>query len=292
MHRICLVDGTTTVRRRAPGNPARARGRATSTRVGRTSGAGCGRSGCAARDVEKPPPSATPTVSRSPTTSERRSPHRVRRWPATSGHRHRPMPRQPVNRRRLGTWDSQVIRLYPDMLRHRSPSVTSPTPGGLPALPLPQGPAHPAPPLSAGPYPFPALRTPRRSQHPAYPAAPASGYPAAAEAHPSPAPTGPRHKKRSTGIIVVVLAVAALVAVGATSPLWWPDSTPTGKTAFPQNQIAASGGTTCVIRLGELYCWGSNKNGQVGDGSTTDRSTPVKVPGLTDVTAVYVGRVT
>lgn len=173
-------------------------------------------------------------------------------------------------------------------------SVPAPTPGGLPATALPAGPAHPAPPLSAGPYPFPGPPNAAVVAAPGfYPAAPASGYPAAAETHPSPVPTGPRHKKRSTGIIVgVVLAVAVMVAVGATSPLWWPDSTPPGKTAFPQNQIAASGGTTCVIRLGELYCWGNNKNGQVGDGSTTDRSTPVKVPGLTDVTAVHVGRVT
>ncbi|MEQ1750408.1 MAG: RCC1 domain-containing protein, partial [Prosthecobacter sp.] len=35
----------------------------------------------------------------------------------------------------------------------------------------------------------------------------------------------------------------------------------------------ATGHTSCAVRAdGTLACWGSNTDGQVGDGSTTDRS--------------------
>lgn len=35
---------------------------------------------------------------------------------------------------------------------------------------------------------------------------------------------------------------------------------------------------------GKLFTWGQNTNGQLGDGSTTTRTTPIMVPGLTDIT--------
>ncbi len=40
---------------------------------------------------------------------------------------------------------------------------------------------------------------------------------------------------------------------------------------------------------GTLWAWGSNSNGQVGDGTTTPRLTPVRVPGMTDVVAAVAG---
>jgi len=45
-----------------------------------------------------------------------------------------------------------------------------------------------------------------------------------------------------------------------------------GVTAF-----AAGGPHTCAIKSGALYCWGWNGYGQLGDGTTTNRSTPVQV---------------
>lgn len=46
-------------------------------------------------------------------------------------------------------------------------------------------------------------------------------------------------------------------------------------------------GTTCAISVGDLYCWGQNTSGQVGDGSAGgERLTPVRVAGLSGVTAV------
>ena len=40
---------------------------------------------------------------------------------------------------------------------------------------------------------------------------------------------------------------------------------------------------------GTVWTWGSNSNGQLGDGTTTDRSIPARVNGLTGVTAVAAG---
>jgi alpha-tubulin suppressor-like RCC1 family protein len=45
--------------------------------------------------------------------------------------------------------------------------------------------------------------------------------------------------------------------------------------------IALGGSHSCARRRdGAVLCWGSNPEGQVGDGSTVDRSTPVRVQGL------------
>ncbi|MGD2216952.1 MAG: Ig-like domain-containing protein [Gemmatimonadales bacterium] len=42
---------------------------------------------------------------------------------------------------------------------------------------------------------------------------------------------------------------------------------------------ASTGGHTCGLKAtGAAYCWGNNDSGQLGDGSTTNRDTPVLVP--------------
>jgi alpha-tubulin suppressor-like RCC1 family protein len=41
---------------------------------------------------------------------------------------------------------------------------------------------------------------------------------------------------------------------------------------------------------GTVRAWGANTYGQLGDGTTTRRTTPVPVPGLTGVETVTAGR--
>lgn len=45
----------------------------------------------------------------------------------------------------------------------------------------------------------------------------------------------------------------------------------------------------CAVRAGELRCWGDNAYGQIGDGTLTDRPTPVPVGALSGVTLLVAG---
>ena len=44
-----------------------------------------------------------------------------------------------------------------------------------------------------------------------------------------------------------------------------------------------------MVAGGAVYCWGDNYHGQLGDGSTTRRLTPVTVSGLYGTTTIAAG---
>src|SRR5438445_9522218 len=78
----------------------------------------------------------------------------------------------------------------------------------------------------------------------------------------------------------VALAVAA--CGGETSP-----TQPAARTFA---RVSAGGAHTCgVTSGGAAYCWGSNGDGELGDGTTADRLSPVPVAGGVSFAAVSAG---
>jgi alpha-tubulin suppressor-like RCC1 family protein len=63
-----------------------------------------------------------------------------------------------------------------------------------------------------------------------------------------------------------------------------------GLAANSVSQVSAGFGACALVMLGGLAtglrCWGQNANGQLGDGTTTARKSPVKVKGITSAQAV------
>jgi len=55
-------------------------------------------------------------------------------------------------------------------------------------------------------------------------------------------------------------------------------------------KVAAGGYHSLALKTdGTVWAWGDNHRGSLGDGTTTSRSTPVQVPGLTGVAAIEAG---
>lgn len=95
---------------------------------------------------------------------------------------------------------------------------------------------------------------------------------------------GPRSS--TAGRIGIPTATPARESTARNDPLIAPPpvvpvAPPAPSISFPIDRptIAAGGGHSCTITDGNAACWGSNENGQLGDGSYDMRDSPVFVPG-------------
>jgi len=55
-------------------------------------------------------------------------------------------------------------------------------------------------------------------------------------------------------------------------------------------QVVAALHTCALTRSGSVWCWGANDHGELGDGSTEDRTVPVRVDGIEDAVELAAGR--
>src|SRR5262249_16611370 len=53
--------------------------------------------------------------------------------------------------------------------------------------------------------------------------------------------------------------------------------------------LAAGGAHTCLLRKGEVRCWGKNDAGQLGNGTRAEAALPAVVKGLTNPVRIALG---
>ena len=84
---------------------------------------------------------------------------------------------------------------------------------------------------------------------------------------------------------VIMLLIAIMLTVLT------PVTAVTVDEASSYSKMISAGSDHCVVLKsdGTVYTWGGNGYGQLGDGTTTERNTPVQVSGLTGIVAISAG---
>ncbi len=93
----------------------------------------------------------------------------------------------------------------------------------------------------------------------------------------------------ATGELGIGSTADATVPTSVVSSGVLSDKTVTAISTDTDDGAGDAGQHTCVVADGGVYCWGLNTNGELGDGSTTQRTTPVQAGTITGATAVAAG---
>ena len=112
----------------------------------------------------------------------------------------------------------------------------------------------------------------------------------------SPATTPPAEEPKAAGVAVVEVSAGGAATCAAmsngTEVLCWGGDAPAGAlvSGFYFSKLAVGGGHICGLTPdGLAYCWGENAQGQLGDGSTTTRTTPTAVKATARFTEISIG---
>ncbi len=94
----------------------------------------------------------------------------------------------------------------------------------------------------------------------------------------------------ATGTTLKVMVPANTITGDVTVSIGANSSSPLPFTFHIRPQSAAAGSHTLALKNdGTVWAWGKNNNGQLGDGTLIDRSTPVQVGGLNSIVSVAGG---
>ena len=96
-------------------------------------------------------------------------------------------------------------------------------------------------------------------------------------------------KEQAAAFILAVIKARQAAAVAVTAAAAATPATPP-PAPLVVTQLAAGFRHTCALRSdGTVWCWGDNTTGQLGDATTTQALTPVRVVGITTATQITTG---
>jgi alpha-tubulin suppressor-like RCC1 family protein len=100
---------------------------------------------------------------------------------------------------------------------------------------------------------------------------------------------------RTTINILILLAISIFTTscggnLSTSQAVPTPSSSVASQSTNPVIAISAGGTHVCaLLQNGEVMCWGDNSSGQLGDGTNTPHSVPIKVTNLVDAIAIAAG---